>query len=128
MSLQALCGLSLLLCSLLLLLRELGGRLLPLGLLASGTVFTVFLLERYRALFSFLEGLPGGETVGEAVSLGLRILGIACLSEVSAGMCRDLGEGSLATRLEWCGRAELLLVSLPLLSRLLEAAVLLVSG
>ncbi|MBO7761831.1 MAG: hypothetical protein J6T24_03435 [Clostridia bacterium] len=128
MSLWGICGLTLLAASLLLFLREVGGRLVPLGVMAAGTVLFTFLLGRYATLFSFLRELPGGETVSEAVTLSFRVLGLSFLTETSAGMCRDLGEGGLAIRLEWCGRAEILLVCLPLLSRMTEAALALLAG
>ena len=122
------CGLALLSAALLYLLREVGGRLLALGALAAGVVLLAFLAERYATLFSFLRDLPGGESVGEAIALSLRVLGLSLLTEVTAGLCRDLGEGGLATRIEWCGRAEILLVCLPLLSRVIEAALALLAG
>ena len=46
-------------------------------------------------------------------------MGLAALTEVTASTCRDLGEGGLATKVEWCGRAEILAVSLPTLREVL---------
>ena len=122
MTLVKLVGLALLGAVLLLVLREAGGRLAPLAAASCGVVLLLFLLERYRTLFAFLADLPYAEPLGEAVSLSLRVIGLSLLTELSAGVCRDLGEGSLATKLEWCGRAEILVVSLPMLSRLCELA------
>lgn len=123
MSLLKLCGLVLLVALTLLLLREAGGRGAPLLAIGGGCLLLLFLLERYRSLLGFLDALPGGELIHSAVSLSLRVLGLSFLTETTAGLCRDLGEGGLATRLEWCGRAEILLVSLPTLERVLSVAV-----
>lgn len=123
MSLLKLCGLLLLVVLTVLLLREAGGRGAPLLVLGGGLLLLLFLVERYRSLLGFLDVLPGGELLGSAVSLSLRVLGLSFLTETTAGICRDLGEGGLATRLEWCGRAEILLVSLPTLTRVLEVAI-----
>ena len=128
MSLLKLCGLVLLVALTVLLLREAGGRGAPLVALGGGLLLLLFLVERYRSLLGFLDALPGGELLGSAVSLSLRVLGLSFLTETTAGICRDLGEGALAARLEWCGRAEILLVSLPTLTRVLEVAVSYLSG
>lgn len=123
MSLLKLCGLVILAAVLLLLLRETGGKLSGLAAALGGLLLLGALVDRYGRLFSFLTSIEGGETLGEALSLSLRVLAISFLTEVTAGICRDLGESGLAARLEWCGRAEILVVSLPTLARLLETAV-----
>ncbi len=123
MTLIKLCGLALLAAFLLFSLREAGGRALPLIGLGGGLFLLFHLLERYSTLFAFLGELPGGELYTSLLSLSLRVLGVALLTEVTAGICRDLGEAGLATRLEWCGRAEILVLALPTLHRLLELAV-----
>ena len=127
MTLIKLSGLALLLAFLLISLREIGGRALPLIALGGGLFLLFGLVERYSSLFSFLQALPGGELYSTVITLSLRVLGVALLTEVTAGICRDLGEAGLATRLEWCGRAEILVLALPTLARLLELAVGLVS-
>lgn len=122
MSLLKLCGLVILSAVLLLLLREMGGKLAPLGAATAGVMLLLLLIERYREVFRFLLELSGGELLSSVLSFSLRVLGLALLTEITAGICRDLGEGGLATKLEWCGRAEILVVSLPTLSRILELA------
>ena len=123
MSLLKLSALAILAAVLLLLLRETGGRLSAVAGLAGGLLLLGALLERYGKIFSFLTELRGGELVSSVLSLALRVLALCLLTEITAGICRDLGEGGLATRLEWCGRAEILVASLPTVGRLLETAV-----
>ena len=118
-----LCALALLAAILLLPLREAGGRLGGVAAALCGVLLLLTLTERYATIFSFLDTLGENAVPGEAVSLSLRALGLSFLTEVTAGICRDLGEGGLATRLEWCGRAEILVLALPTLVRLLELAV-----
>ena len=123
MTLPKLCGLVILAAVLLLLLREMGGKLAPLGAATAGVVLLLFLIERYGRIYAFLESLPGGEITSSVLSFSLRVLGLSLLCEITAGICRDLGEAGLAARLEWCCRAEILVLSLPTLSRILELAV-----
>ncbi len=54
------------------------------------------------------------------VKLLLKAGGIAYLTDITAGLCRNAGESSLGTYVELAGRAELILLSLPLLEELLE--------
>lgn len=126
MTFLKLCGLCLLAACLLLLLREAGGRYLPLIALSGGVILLLYLFEELRLVTSFLEELAVGDTVSDVLSLSLRVLGLCFLTELTASLCRDMGEGGLASRLELCGRVEILLVSLPTLSRLIEAAVTLI--
>ncbi len=121
MTLLRFCGLAVLAAVMVLSLRETGGKLGPLVTLAGGLALLSFVFLRYREIFESLTSL-GGEAAAEAISLGVRVVGLAAITEVTAGVCRDLGEASLATKVEWCGRAEILVVSLPPLSRLLALA------
>ena len=52
----------------------------------------------------------------------IRALAIVFLVRVCASLCRDLGEPSIAAALEFAGKAELFLLAIPLLERLLTAA------
>ena len=123
MTLPKLCGLVILAAVMLLLLREMGGKLAPLGAATAGVVLLLFLVERYGRIYEFLAALPGGELTSSVLSFSLRTLALALLTELTAGVCRDLGEAGLAARLEWCCRAEILVLSLPTLERLLALAV-----
>lgn len=51
----------------------------------------------------------------------LRALGLAFLTECAAAVCRDCGEGTLATWVELGGKLEILLLSFPLIRTVLEA-------
>ncbi|MBQ2308722.1 MAG: hypothetical protein II373_04010, partial [Clostridia bacterium] len=109
-------GLAVLSAVLLYLLRDMGGRLVPLGAAAGGILLLLYGVLRYGELLSLVSSLGEvGEVASSAISLSLRAVGLASVTEITAGICRDLGEGGLATKVEWCGRAEILAVSLPTL-------------
>ena len=50
----------------------------------------------------------------------LKALGIALLSELVSGICRDCGEGTVAVMVELSGKAAILLLALPLVQALIE--------
>lgn len=51
-----------------------------------------------------------------------KALGVSLLCEWSGDICKDLGERTLASRIELAGKAEILVLSLPLIAELLETA------
>ena len=115
-------GIGLLTAVLLLILRELRPVMaLPvrlaamLLLLGSGIGLMHPVLERVRALLEAAEA--GGYT-----ELILRAVGIGLLAELGASFCRELGEHALADGVLFFGRAEILVLSLPLLDRLVDLA------
>ena len=122
MTLWRLLGIALLTAVLGLILREAGGKWAGAVSLAGAVLLLLGLMSRYGEILTAILAIPGGEAVGEALSLCLRVVGLAAVTEVTAGVCRDLGEVGLSTKVEWCGRAEILVVCLPTLSRVLSLA------
>ncbi len=122
MTLIKLCGVCLLLAALALTLRDVGGKLAPLVGVFGGVALLLALLPRYQPIIDLLSGLSEEPIFASALSLGLRAVGLCVLVEVTAGILRDMGEGGLAARLEWCGRLELILLALPTVGELLTVA------
>ena len=58
----------------------------------------------------------------------LKALGIAYISEFTADICRDSGQGSMASKAELVGKAAIFLISMPLLSSILKTALGFVGG
>ena len=54
------------------------------------------------------------------ISALLKIVGIAYLVEFAAQICRDTGEGIIAQKVEFAGKLLILVMSMPLLSAVLE--------
>lgn len=56
----------------------------------------------------------------------MKTLGIAVVVQLGADICRDSGETSIASKLEMIGKAEIILLALPLMRELVALAVRLV--
>ena len=123
MSFYRLCGVCILLCVVAITAKEGGGRFAPLVGLAGGIFLLSFAITRYGEVIGILSDFSENELFSSLLSLSLRIVALCILTEVSAGICRDLGEAGLAAKMELCGRAEILLVTLPTFTRLLTVAV-----
>ena len=61
-----------------------------------------------------------GVSEGEGWPLLLKALGVAFLTETAASVCRDSGEGGLATWVETAGKLEILLLSFPLIRTVMD--------
>ena len=82
-------------------------------------VFGIMLLS----LESFLRELSAIFDAGgfsEYIELILKALGVAILTHFAATVCRDCGEAGLAGAVELSGKLEILLLSLPMIERLLR--------
>ena len=66
--------------------------------------------------FSFIE---------QQSEILLKSLGLCCLTQISADLCRDAGETALAVNVELVGKTAILVLSLPLFRQLFDFAVVL---
>ena len=89
----------------------LGGGLLILALCVSELSG---IISRLRTL---IEGTGLDMSVFELV---LKVCGIAYVTDISSGICRDAGESTLALKTELCGRLMLVSAALPWFIRLVE--------
>ena len=64
--------------------------------------------------------------VGKWMEIMMKTLGIAVVVQFGADICRDSGETSIASKLEMVGKAEIILLALPLMRELVALAVRLV--
>ncbi|MBE6589594.1 MAG: hypothetical protein E7643_05390 [Ruminococcaceae bacterium] len=87
-------------------------------LLLLGTV----LLTLSSPLFSYVRALTQYSGSTAHAELLFKALGIALLAQISADVCRECGESSLATGVELTGKIEILLLCLPMIGELLKIA------
>ena len=97
--------------------RELG---LALAL-AAGAVILAFALGAAGSVLAFMERL--GALAGQSPAVlepVFKTVGIALVTRVAAEVCRDAGEGGIASSVEIAGAVLALFVALPLLEAVLE--------
>ena len=115
------CGGAILCAVAALLLKSVKGEALPLQWTAT-ILFGGATLLLWQPVLTFLGDLCQGYGVGEKAELLFKGLGIAVLSQFCADLCRQTGESMLASGVEGAGRAELLLLCLPMLRELIDTA------
>lgn len=123
MSLWQLLGCALLLAMLSLLIRECGGKAAPICAACGGAMLLVAALSRVSEPVAWFMQLGQDSALSPYLSVILRVLGVGYAVQLCADLCRDLGESSLAAKVEFVGRAEILLLALPLLRELTETAI-----
>lgn len=63
-----------------------------------------------------------GDNGGVYISAAVKILGVGYLSGMVADVCREFGEGGLASAAVIVGRLEILIISLPFLEKIIALA------
>ncbi len=122
MSIFSLSGIALLAAMLILILRELRPAFVPPVRLGATILVIGAALTLYAPVLSRVQALFSQTGAGEYMDVVLRALGIALICELTALFCRDLGENTLAQGIQLFGKLEILVLSLPLLDKVLEMA------
>ncbi|MBQ8351152.1 MAG: hypothetical protein IJY20_03800 [Clostridia bacterium] len=122
MSIGQLCGLGVLAAALAMILKVMGTKVAPAVPLAGGLALAFFALYRYREPIAAMLALAEEAGIRSSLEAVLKMMAVGCLAGFSADICRDMGEATLAARVEMCGRAEILLLCLPFLLELIRLA------
>ena len=86
----------------------------------AGTVLIFgILFTSVSALIDELQGMFSFGEVSEYVIIMIKALGVAFVTHICATLCRDCGEGGLASGVELAGKLEILIISLPLISKVM---------
>lgn len=116
-----LCGIALLCAFCALVVKETGGTRFAVALTAlSGVLLVLPLLAKYGEVMNFLSALSENTLFSESFRLSTKALSVGLLASFTADLCRELGEGGLGEKLELFAKAEILVLALPTLSRLLS--------
>lgn len=70
-------------------------------------------------VLSYINEISKGTAVFEFLNLLLKALGVATAVQITADTCKDAGEEGLANRIYLFGQAEIIVLSIPIIKRLL---------
>lgn len=115
------CGGALLCAVAVVVLRTVKADVLPLqwtGIVLLGGATLVM----WQPVLAWLGDVCAAHGLSDMSTLLLKGLGVGVLTQTCADLCRQTGEGTLAGGVETAGRAELLLLCLPLLKHLMATA------
>ncbi|MDD2432683.1 MAG: stage III sporulation protein AD [Clostridia bacterium] len=89
--------------------------------LVTGLILFIYALSQVGAVINILTELATRANVNlYYLIIVLKIMGIAYIAEFGAQICRDAGEGSTATKLEFAAKILVMVLALPIIMALME--------
>ena len=90
--------------------------------IAGGLILILAAFGIGKPVFEYISDLMSSSPIiGEAAGILMRVVGIAVVTRISADICREMGSASVAAALETVAKFEIILLSLPLVSSVLES-------
>lgn len=90
--------------------------------IVAGIVIFLFMLTKITAVMQFLQQLAAKANIDFVyLNTVLKILGIAYLASFCSEICRDAGESSLASKVEFSGKILILVLAIPILMAVLQS-------
>lgn len=89
----------------------------------AGSIFLILsALAMAEPIVGYISALMGASPiVGEAAETLMRVIGIAMITKIAADLCREMGTPSVASSLEMAAKFEIIILSLPLVSSVIES-------
>ncbi|MDQ7788473.1 MAG: stage III sporulation protein AD [Clostridia bacterium] len=89
--------------------------------IAAGVVIFLFVLDKVAAVVTVLKDLATRANIN-MLYLGaiLKIVGIAYIADFGAQICRDSGEGALASKIEFAAKVLILVLAVPIVMAVLN--------
>ncbi len=93
-----------------------------LVLLASGVVILLILLKDFTNIIATVRQLFYDSGLESSVfKLTLKALGLCYITNFAVDVCKDFGQGSLASKIELAGKIAVLTLSVPLIELILKS-------
>lgn len=90
--------------------------------LVAGICIFLYMLTRITAIIQFLQQLSIKANIDFVyLNTVLKILGIAYLASFCSELCKDAGESSLASKVEFSGKILILVLAIPILMAVLQS-------
>lgn len=89
--------------------------------LVAGTLIIFLIMDKLSGIVNLLTALSNKASMNrEFLVILLKITGISILTEFAVSICKDLGESSIANKVDLGGKIVIISISIPIISSLLE--------
>ncbi len=90
--------------------------------IAAGVIIFLLVLGKIGSIMDIIKDLAARAGIN-MVYLGtiLKIIGIAYIAEFGAQICRDAGEGAIATKIEFASKILIMVLAVPIVVAVLQA-------
>ncbi|MDD2234212.1 MAG: stage III sporulation protein AD [Desulfitobacteriaceae bacterium] len=96
---------------------------LQLTILTAVMIF-LLVLGKVKVIIELLQSLADQANINSYYLLiVLKIVGISYLAEFGAQICRDAGEGALATKVELAAKISVLVLAIPIIAAIMESLI-----
>jgi len=90
--------------------------------LTTGIIIFIFTLSKVGSIINVLNELASKANINIVyLTTVLKIMGIAYIAEFGSQICRDAGEGSTATKVEFAAKLLVMVLALPIIVAILES-------
>ncbi|MBE6618899.1 MAG: hypothetical protein E7626_03835 [Ruminococcaceae bacterium] len=86
------------------------------------TALSITAIVLIEPISTYVSELAENVRYGQYVKVMMKSLAVALVTSSSADICRDCGEGAIASKVELVGKCSIMLISLPLIKSLLTLA------
>lgn len=121
MSIFQLVGFGLVVTCITVLVRQLKSEIAIYIPIIAGIIIFMMMANSIYSVLKLLQNMSDKLNLGNSyLSLILKMIGIAFLSEFTADICRDSGETAIANKIEFAGKIIILVLAVPIITALLE--------
>ena len=118
-NLLKICGISIILLAAIAIVKQVRSDLVFTIRIASILTLTLLVIGSINPIIEYAKKLSDGIGASEYSTFLLKALGITLMIKIISDICRDMNEGTIATYVETLGRLELILLSIPLIDKIL---------
>ena len=122
MNIIAICGFCVVSACIIATVRVIRPELASLAVAVAGVLVMAYAVEAVSPFIIFVKEVASEQGIESYFTLMLKALAISFCAKISAEICRDCGETTLATRVEFVGKAGIILISLPIVKQLFSIA------
>ncbi|MBE3101117.1 MAG: stage III sporulation protein AD [Firmicutes bacterium] len=89
--------------------------------LAAGVIIFIMVLGNVKAVVNTINNMAQRANLDSIyLTTILKVVGIAYIAEFGAQICKDAGEGAIASKIELGGKLLIMILALPILTALME--------
>ncbi len=91
------------------------------AVLIGGAIIIFYSMNTISSIIDFIQELSSNSNYNNAfISLLLKITGISILTEYAVSICKDVGENSIANKIDFGGKIIVISLSIPVISTTLD--------
>lgn len=92
------------------------------AVLIGGAIILFYSMGTIKSIVDFVSNIASNSKYNNAfITLILKITGIAILTEYAVSICKDLGENSIANKIDFGSKIIVISLSIPIISNTLDA-------